>query len=241
MNRRVHRRLPLYLTPEHECSYYDDRQARTVFGDPRIAPDIAAQTRLAQQGFRRSGRYLYRPECAGCAACIAARIDVNAFQPNRSQRRNLRGNTDLDVSLQAPWCNDELLALYNRYQQQRHPDGQMLAADRKAFEDFLLAEWSDSQFLEMRDDGRLIGVMVFDRLDDGLSAVYTFYDPDAQRRGPGTFAILKLIELAREEHLPHAYLGYWLPGHAKMDYKRHFRPLEVLLGNRWQQLRSRGS
>lgn len=238
MNPAVQKRLPLYLTPEHDCSYYADRQARTVFADPRVVPGIAAQTRLAQQGFRRSGRYLYRPECHGCAACIAARVDVRAFSPNRSQRRNWRRNADLDIAIQPPWCDDELLDLYNRYQAHRHPDGQMLADTRKAFEDFLLAEWSDSHYLEFREAGRLLGVTVFDRLDDGLSAVYTFFDPQAQRRGPGTFAILALIEQARQELLPWAYLGYWLPGHAKMDYKRQFRPLEVLLGNRWQQLRS---
>lgn len=232
-------RLPLYLTPDHECSYYDDRQARTVFGDPRHVPDRRMQTLLAEQGFRRSGRYLYKPECRGCGACIAARIDVPAFAPDRSQRRNLRRNANLEISVQEPWCDEDLLALYNRYQARRHPEGHMLAESRKAFEDFLVAEWSDSRYLEMRFGRELLGVAVFDRLHDGLSAVYTFFDPDAEKRGLGVFAILKLVELAAEENLSWVYLGYWLPEHPKMDYKRRFRPLEILLGNRWQRLQSR--
>lgn len=239
MTRTINSRLPLYLTPGHECSYYEDRQARTVFGDPRRVPDIEMQTLLTQQGFRRSGRYLYRPECAGCNACIAARIDVRAFHADRSQRRNLRANANLEISVQHPWCDDSLLAMYNGYQLRRHPDGQMLAGNRKAFEDFLVAGWSESRFLEIRFGDDLLGVSVFDRLQDGLSAVYTFYDIDAEKRGIGVFAILKLIELAAGEGKPWVYLGYWLPDHPKMDYKRRFQPLEILLGGRWQRLQSR--
>ena len=238
INTKAIKRLPLYLTPAHECSYYVGREARTVFGDPRHTPDLETQTLLAQQGFRRSGRYLYRPECSGCGACIAARIDVRAFRPDRSQRRNLRNNATLEVSVQQPWCTDDLLAMYNRYQSLRHTDGQMLAPSRQAYEDFLLAEWSTSRYLEIRFGTALLGLTVFDRLQDGLSAVYTFYDPDAERRGPGVFAILKLIELAASEGLPWVYLGYWLPDHPKMDYKRRFRPLEILVGGRWQRLQS---
>ena len=236
INGKTIRRLPLYLTPAHECSYYADREARTVFGDPRHTPDMETQTLLAQQGFRRSGRYLYRPECSGCGACIAARIDVRAFHPDRSQRRNLRNNAALDVSVQQPWCDDGLLALYNRYQSRRHEDGQMLAASRQEFEEFLLADWSASRYLEIRFGAELLALTVFDRLQDGLSAVYTFYDPDAEKRGPGVFAILKLIELAANEGLPWVYLGYWLPDHPKMDYKRRFRPLT---GGKWRRLQSR--
>jgi len=236
MNSAINKRLPLYLTPEHPCSYYTDRQARTVFGDPRIAPDVELQSRLAQQGFRRSGSYIYRPECNGCRACIAARVDVAGFQPNRSQRRNLRDNAVLEVSIQRSWCTDSLLALYNRYQSHRHPDGQMLAPGETQFREFLLSEWSDTYFLEIRFGTELLGISVFDRLEDGVSAVYTFYEPDAEARGLGTFAILKLIELARSEKSSRVYLGYWLPEHPKMDYKRRFRPLEILVHGEWRRL-----
>ena len=238
MNPAVQKRVPLYLTPEHACSYYDDREARTVFGDPRLAPDVNIQTQLAQQGFRRSGKYLYRPECGACRACIAARIDVAAFKPDRSQRRNVRDNAGLDVTVQRPWCNDALLDFYNRYQSHRHPDGQMLAGSVVDFENFLLARWSDSRFLEIRYGTELLCISVFDRLHDGLSAVYTFFDIDVETRGLGTFAILKLVELAAFEKLPWMYLGYWLPEHPKMDYKRRFQPLEILQDGQWRRLQS---
>lgn len=236
MNNATHRRLPLYLTPEHPCSYYSDRTARTIFGDPRITPDVELQTRLAQQGFRRSGGYIYRPECKGCHACLAARIDVHEFKMNRSQRRNLQHNASLEVSVQRAWCDDDLLELYNRYQAARHPDGQMLAPTEDQFREFLLSDWSDTRFLEIRFGTELLGVSVFDRLEDGLSAVYTFFEPDAEERGLGTFAILELVKLAAEENLPWVYLGYWLPEHPKMDYKRRFRPLEILVQGDWRRL-----
>lgn len=229
-------RLPLYLTPPHDCSYYDDREARTVFGDPRFSPDLAIQTRLAQQGFRRSGRFLYRPQCHNCSACIAARLNVATFKPDRSQRRNLRNNDELELTVQRPRCDDELLNLYNRYQQWRHPDGQMLAPGQGEYLDFLLSDWSTTRYLEMRDGDELVAIAVFDRLQDGYSAVYTFYSPEAAPRGLGTFAILKLTEMAAAEGLSHVYLGYWLPQHPKMDYKRRFRPLEVYVGGEWREL-----
>lgn len=236
MNTTSRIRLPLYLTPEHPCSYYDDRSARTVFGDPRALPDLEMQTRLAHLGFRRSGRYIYRPECDACSACRPARIDVHGFRPDRSQRRNLRRNGDLHVSVQRPWCDASLLALYNDYQQWRHPEGQMYAEGTAQYSDFLLATWSETRYLEMREGDKLIGVAVFDWLGDGLSAVYTFYSPAAEARGLGTFAILQLLELAKREDLDYVYLGYWLKEHPKMDYKRRFRPLEVLDGTQWRVL-----
>lgn len=241
MNTRSRLRLPLYLTPEHPCSYYDDRTARTVFGDPRALPDLEMQTRLAHLGFRRSGRYIYRPECEACSACRPARIDVNAFRPDRSQRRNRRRNSDLHLSVQRPWCDQSLLALYNRYQQWRHPEGQMYAEGTAQYSDFLLATWSETRYLEMRDGEELIGVAVFDRLADGVSAVYTFYSPAAEVRGLGTFAILELVELARREGLDYVYLGYWLEAHPKMDYKRRFRPMELLEGSEWRVLDEGGT
>lgn len=233
MNELPSSTLPFFLTPEHECSYYDDRLARTVFGDPRQTPDRRTQTELARHGFRRSGRFMYRPECAGCAACIPARIPVALFRPSRSQQRNLRDNSDLAVHPVAPYCNDFLLHLYNRYQQQRHPEGQMLADNAAQFSDFLLSPWADTSFLEVRDRGVLAAIGVFDRFDDGLSAIYTFFEPDYEVRGLGVFVILQLVELARRQNLDWVYLGYWLKDHPKMAYKQRFRPLEILVGNEW--------
>lgn len=228
--------LPFFVTPEHECSYYNDRLARTVFGDPRQSPTNQTQTELARYGFRRSGRFMYRPECANCCACIASRVPVALFGASRSQRRNLRDNADLRVDVVSPYCNDYLLDFYNRYQRSRHPEGQMLADNAAQFSDFLLSPWSCTEFLEVRRDDTLLAIGVFDRLNDGLSAIYTFYDPDSDTRGLGVFVILKLIELARRDNLDWLYLGFWLPQHPKMTYKSRFRPLEILVENEWQVL-----
>lgn len=236
MNEIGSRHIPFFLTPEHECSYYDDRLARTVFGDPRQSPDRRTQTELARHGFRRSGRFMYRPECHGCNACIPSRIPVAAFEPNRSQRRNLRDNADLDIRSAAPYCNDFLLDFYNHYQLARHPEGQMIAHNAAQFADFLLSPWADTSFLEAREGETLRGVAVYDRLNDGLSAIYTFFDPQVPQRGLGSFMILQLLELARRQDLDWLYLGYWLPGHPKMAYKERFRPLEILVGDSWQPL-----
>ncbi|MDX1454885.1 MAG: arginyltransferase [Gammaproteobacteria bacterium] len=230
--------LPLYLTPEHPCSYYPEREARTVFADPRLIPDRRAQTEMAEAGFRRSGSYLYRPECEHCSACIPLRVPARGFTPNRSQRRNLRDNADLNISWQRSWCDDELLALYNRYQHWRHPEGDMVAHGAAHFSDFLLSRWADSWFLEIQDEERLVGVLVADRLERGISAVYTFYDPAYEQRGLGSFAILQLIAHARSQGLRDVYLGYWLPGHPKMDYKRKFGPAEYFVEGQWRRAES---
>ena len=234
MNETGNRHIPFFMTPEHECSYYDDRLARTVFGDPRREPDRKAQTELARHGFRRSGRFVYRPECHGCNACIPSRIPVAAFSPNRSQRRNLRDNADISVKSVAPYCNDFLLEFYNRYQRARHPEGQMIAANAAQFSDFLLSPWADTSFLEARLGNELLGVAVYDRFEDGLSAIYTFFDPESDRRGLGNFMILQLLDLARRHNLDWLYLGYWLPGHPKMAYKERFKPLEILVAGEWR-------
>ncbi|MDX1444167.1 MAG: arginyltransferase [Gammaproteobacteria bacterium] len=234
MNETDNRHIPFFMTPEHECSYYDDRLARTVFGDPHQQPDRRAQTELARHGFRRSGRFMYRPECHGCNACIPSRIPVAAFRPSRSQRRNLRDNADLDVSMSAPYCNDFLLSFYNRYQEHRHPEGQMLASNAAQFSDFLLSPWADTSFLEAREGNQLKAVAVFDRFEDSLSAIYTFFDPAELHRGLGVFMILQLLERARRENLDWLYLGYWLPRHPKMAYKERFRPLEILVASEWR-------
>lgn len=234
MDKPVTDRIAFYLTPEHECSYYPERTARSVFADPRARPDLNAQTLLAQHGFRRSGNFLYKPECGHCQACVPVRIPVADFTPARSQRRNLKMNADLDTCIMPAWNNEELLELYNRYQHWRHPEGHMIATGPAHYADFVLSNWSDLRYLEISQQGRLVGVTVIDRLLNGLSAVYTFYDPGYAGRGLGIFAILKLLEFAAADSLDYVYLGFWLPDHPKMDYKRRFSPLECLIDGEWR-------
>lgn len=229
-------RLGFYLTPTHECSYFPERRARTVFADPAAEPGPGAQDLLAAHGFRRSGRYLYRPQCSGCRACIPARVPVADFQPDRSQRRNFRRNADLEVRAEPPVFNTEHFALYNRYQEARHPEGGMRAHSTGQYLEYLTSPWSETRFYEFRREGTLLAVAVVDCLKSALSAVYTFFEPEARGRGLGTYAILWQIERARRLGLPWVYLGYWIAESPKMSYKARFRPLEILQDGEWRRL-----
>ena len=229
-------RVRLFQTLPHTCGYFADRVAQNLVIDPaapqldRVYPESLAQ------GFRRAGGHLYRPRCAGCHACTPCRLRVDRLRPDRSQRRCMARNADLDVIETEPGFSTERHALYRRYLQTRHPGGGMEDADAEDFTRFMIAPWSTTRFLELRLQGRLLGVAVTDVTDDALSAVYTFFDPEQQTRGLGTFAILAQVDWARCLALPYLYLGYWIAGHPKMDYKRRFRPAEILDQHGWMPL-----
>ena len=229
--------LRVFHTGEHPCGYWPDRSARDLVLDPRDPrlPDLYAQA--LGWGFRRSGDIVYRPHCAGCRACVAVRIPVADFRPDRSQRRCLARNADVVPRIVAAERTDEQLALYQRYLAARHRGGGMDDHGAIEFDQFLVGSWSRGRFLELRLDHRLLAVAITDVVDDALSAVYTFYDPDEAARGLGTLAILQQIDWARRDGRAHLYLGYWIAGHGKMDYKRRFRPLEGFTGRGWQRLR----
>jgi arginine-tRNA-protein transferase len=231
--------LRVFHTGDHVCGYFPDRIARDLVLDPRD-PRLAQHYPIALGwGFRRSGDLVYRPHCRGCRACLAVRVPVAEFVPGRSQRRCLARNADLDARVVPTQRSEEHLALYQRYLRSRHSGGGMDDHGAPEFEQFLIGSWSEGRFLELRQHGshKLLGVAVTDLIDDALSAVYTFYEPEEAARGLGTFAILQQIEWARREARSHLYLGYWIAGHGKMDYKRRFRPLEGFDGRQWRRLR----
>lgn len=225
--------IRVYQTVEHACGYWPERQARDLVLDPvdPMLPGLYGPS-LAM-GFRRSGSHVYRPHCAGCQACTPVRIPVERFLASRSQKRCLNRNADLRVLARPAGRSEEYFELYRRYVQLRHPGGGMDDPGHADFDGFLSCLWSPTIFLEFRLGQRLLGVAVTDVLPDSLSAVYTFYEPEQSARSLGTFAILTQIEHARQLGLPHLYLGFWLDGHPKMDYKRNFRPLERLEGRDW--------
>ena len=230
--------LRLFHTAEHPCGYWPERNARDLVLDPRD-PRLPRLYPLALGwGFRRSGDIVYRPHCQGCRACIAVRVPVADFVPDRSQRRCLARNGAIQARVLPAERNDEHFALYQRYLAARHPHGGMDGHGVAEFEQFLIGEWSESRFLELRErvSHRLLAVAVTDLVGNALSAVYTFYDPDEIARGLGTLAILQQIEWAQREGRSHLYLGYWIAGHDKMDYKRRFAPLEGFDGQDWRQL-----
>jgi leucyl-tRNA---protein transferase len=230
----------MFRTGTHACGYWGDREARDLVLDP-LDPRLPQLYPLALDwGFRRSGDIVYRPSCVGCQACVAVRVPVATFKPDRSQRRCLARNEDIDARIVAPVRTEEYLALYRRYLLAKHPGGGMDDHGATEFEQFLIGSWNQGRFLELREHGshRLLAVAVTDLVDGALSAVYTFYDPDQAARGLGTLAVLKQLEWAARDGRHYLYLGYWIAGHAKMDYKRRFQPLEGFNGRNWARLQA---
>jgi arginyl-tRNA--protein-N-Asp/Glu arginylyltransferase len=198
---------------------------------------------LSKQGFRRSQNVLYRPSCAECSACLSARIRVADFLPNRSQKRVLRKNEDLRRNATSPWATEDQFSLFRRYLDSRHADGGM--ADMDIFEFAAMIEETPikSRVIEYSrspgegERGRpLAAVCLTDVFDDGLSMVYSFYDPDLAASSLGTHIILDHIAIAREAGLPYLYLGYWVPGSRKMGYKAGFSALEIYKNGKWQEI-----
>jgi arginine-tRNA-protein transferase len=228
--------LKVFATHPHECSYLPEEQATTLFVDPAARVDIHLYSQLSELGFRRSGPHLYRPHCAGCDACIPARIPVTQFQPNRQQRRIIQRNQDLRVEDRTDLSGDEFYDLYARYIEGRHREGDMYPPTRQQFESFLTREWGVTHYYCFYASEKLIAVAVVDVIDAGLSAIYTFFDPDMTARSLGVYAVLWQIEQARTLGLASVYLGYWIKQCRKMAYKINYRPVELLISGRWVAL-----
>jgi len=235
MNDETHlfHNLQFFLSPPHPCSYLRDQEAATLFVDPQASMDMTTYQHLSRAGFRRSGEYVYRPHCEACNKCIPVRIPVAKFCPNRRQRRSWNKNQDLQLSIHNAAYHDEHFALYRRYMQARHPGGGMDNESPDAYHRVICAQWSESKLFEFRLSGELLAVAVVDSGLDGLSAVYTFFDPEAARRSLGTYAVLSEIAQARQQDLRWVYLGYWNPDSAKMAYKTDYQPLEYFDGQKW--------
>ena len=231
-------KLGFYLTPEHECPYLEGRTARTAFADPTASPDLRAQTRLAAAGFRRSGGILYRPRCPSCQACVPLRLEVDAFRPNRTQRRIAARNEDLIGRRVALSPTAEQLALFDRYQHARHPEGAMFADSAERYLAYFASSFSATQAFELRLGDRLVAVMVVDPLLDALSAVYTYFEPELESRSLGTYAVLWQLAAARRERLRWLYLGYLIEETRKMAYKAAFKPQQRLIDGVWAEVRA---
>lgn len=227
--------LAFYATHEHPCSYLPGKRSVTLFADPTAEMTKTIYGGLAELGFRRSGPHVYRPACHGCRECVPIRVPVKTFTPNRAQRRILKGNTDLVISHSVPSDDAEHFELYRRYQSERHPGGGMDDDDPERYLNFLGSPWGETGIIDFRLDGRLVAAAVIDRMPQGLSAVYTYYDTRLAERGLGTLGVLKQIELAQELNLPAVYLGYWIAESGKMAYKTMFRPYELFLSGAWRR------
>lgn len=225
--------LAFYTTPPYACSYLPDRRAVTLFMDPVMPKNSTLHAVLSTYGFRRSGEHLYRPHCPRCQACIPVRVPVAEFHPHRNQQRTWRQNQDLTVIAIPPTFKHEHFQLYRKYLSMRHRGGGMDNPTPEGFMEFLTSSWADTIFYEFRLDERLLAVGVVDRMDEALSAVYTFFDPAHAERSLGRFAILYEIEQARAAGMKWLYLGYWIKECKKMRYKNEYQPLEYYLNGGW--------
>ena len=225
--------LKVFTTHPHQCSYLEEQQATTLFIDPATDLDVPTYSQLADAGFRRSGPHIYRPNCGDCNACISVRVPVAEFKPNRNQRKIINRNSDLEAVEIDNIHSDECYQLYHRYICARHRDGDMYPPTPEQYESFLSNELGNTRYFGLLQDGKLVAVAVTDVLENGLSAIYTFFDPDQSKRSLGSYAILWQIKKGIELELPYLYLGYWIKQCQKMSYKSDYRPLQLLVNNRW--------
>ncbi len=232
------RQLQFYLTAPSSCPYLEGRQERKVFThlDGEDAPVL--NNVLTHAGFRRSQSIVYRPACEGCTACVSARIPAQAFKPSKSQRRVARKNIDLLRACVPNQATDEQYAVLRRYLDSRHGDGGMASMDFPDYALMVADTPTRTHLIEYRTpaDDRLIACALVDRLHDGLSLVYSFFEPDEASRSLGSFMILDHVAHALAVRKQFVYLGYWVKGSPKMDYKAAFRPLEVLRRGGWRTL-----
>ncbi len=227
--------LPCYLSATADCSYLQARQSRSLFIDPQLPMSSPLYGLLLEQGFRRSGNLVYRHRCDRCQRCIPLRLPVARFAPRRRQRRVWKRWQEVEVIDRGTDFDSEHFQLYQDYIESRHPDGGMANPDPEQYRQFLTSDWCATRFLEFRLRGELQAVAVTDRVPQGLSAIYTFYRPDRQSMSPGVFTLLWQIREAQRLGLSWLYLGFWIAGCDKMEYKAGYRPLQALIDGQWRE------
>ena len=228
--------IKLFETVTDQCPYLEHELSASILVDPEeiIKPELFSL--LSRSGFRRSGKMLYSPKCPNCNSCVSVRIPSHLFKASRSQKRVSRKNNDLTVTIEEVSFQQKHFELYLKYQQHRHPESTMCDDDPEKYTSFIKSDYSDSKFVCFYKGTQLLGLCVVDQFAGGISAVYTFFDPEESHRSLGTYAILYLLKLARLRDIPYVYLGYWVDQSNKMDYKRNFKPMEGYQNRQWVEL-----
>ena len=230
--------LQFYGTAPYPCSYLPGLSARSQVATPSHMINADVYSDLVRNGFRRSGLFSYRPYCDGCKACIPVRLLAKKYKPTRGQRRAWNQHKNLKTSVQSLTFEQEHYELYQSYQKHRHSDGGMDEDSREQYTQFLLQSRVNSRLVEFRDEDKVLRmVSIIDILSDGLSSVYTFFDPDI-KGSLGTFGIMWQARQCAELGLPYLYLGYWIEASHKMSYKTQFEPIECLQGGQWESVKA---
>lgn len=231
-------KLQFYVTTGYACGYLPNKLAQSLIASPQHLITTQVYSGLIQQGFRRSGKFSYRPHCEHCQACIPVRVEAEKYKPNRSQKRATKHHQDLTAEIVSVAFREEHFALYQAYQQARHekpaPEENHFEVDEvEQYKNFLCESNIDSVMVEFRENGTLKMVSLIDLVHDGISAVYTFYETRELKASYGTFNVCWQIEWAKKLNLPYVYLGYWIQDSQKMAYKNNFQPLQKLLDGEW--------
>ena len=226
-----------YTTTAQPCPYLPARMERKILADLAVPDADTLHSRLSATGFRRSHTLAYAPLCEGCSACIPIRLPVAAFTPSRTQKRIWTRNADLTATLLPPVATSEQYDLFRQYLNARHADGEMANMGPRDYRIMVEETTVDTQIIEFRTpEQKLVAVSLTDTLDDGLSAVYSFYNPQQATRSLGVYVVLFLVHQTFLLGRPYLYLGYWIPGSPKMAYKSSFRPAEILRQDAWRTL-----
>jgi arginine-tRNA-protein transferase len=225
--------IPLFLTDQNPCSYLDKKNSQSAFVHPSFSLTTAVYSQLIEQGFRRSGNQVYTPHCPSCSECIPTRLVANQFIPNRNQKRCIKKNQQTTIIVKPVKFEQAHYQLYLRYQKHKHGQGGMADSSEEDYINFLASYWCNTLFVEFSIDNKLAAVAIVDLLDNALSAVYTFFDPEYAQYSLGTYAVLWQIEHAKSLGLKFVYLGFWIKNCKKMSYKTQYQPIQGFIENKW--------
>jgi arginyl-tRNA--protein-N-Asp/Glu arginylyltransferase len=238
IEKKVLEEIKFYVTKNYSCGYINGQDAQSIVATPYKNVNSKNFKNLISQGFRRSGQYVYKPNCKNCKACIPIRLLASNFKASRSQKRLKKNLNELSVKLLPLNFNEEHYNLYVNYQNKRHPNNDKSEDNVADYNDFLINSNVHSKLVEFRLNNQLKIITIIDIIDNGISAVYTFYDCSDQKLSLGTMSIIWLLEYCKKESLPFLYLGYWIYESQKMKYKINFKPYELMIEGVWQEATS---